>query len=413
MSLVRRSACLVIPVEIEHPPAWTRGPLPVSSLWPSSAPQARLANIDARLRYFESRVCQLLYGTESHPVRWHRVCEMPIGNASIIAVELLLTSSNFTNAQGLAVLHLQLGPNPVVDLASLSDLTSSGTETSNRHRFQSALSEGVRISTRTRRAFTVGYVTFSDMPPSIMSSMYDAWPPKDQWLWSVASATPLSEFPPDVEDESLFSGRIRLSADWQSLVLRNGISFVGTRPDSGRTDSFHAAAQIYVHSIYLDVLLIGRIQADALNELANRIANIDMSNFGAKQLVSLEGRLIELRQSFGQNHITAHDKGREMLERYLAQHGTSDLRSRLVEDLADSSRYVEAQLARSTNAILGLVAVLGLPFGLAYAAGALWGSSGAKGFLAWTAAAVVASFVMTKLSPVRSMLHAIGKNLES
>ncbi|TDC73547.1 hypothetical protein E1283_18885 [Streptomyces hainanensis] len=405
---MRATGCLVVPVVIGRAPAWTVGPLPSSALWPSSSPQARVADDAARLRYFEPRIAQTLYGTASGAaVRWHRVATTTWDGVTVLAVEVLRAPAGSGANHGLAVLHLRLGGDPVAELAGLRDL--SGV---NGPRWQSVLPAGTGVAPGARRASTVCHVTFDGPTPAGMSAAYDAWPARDQWLWQLASATTESVFPPDVEDASLLAGRVRFSADWQALVLRDGASFVGTTPDPGGTDTFHAAAQTYVHSIYLDVLLLGRLQADALNALANQIADVPLPRFGAGGLQAVEGRLIELRRAFGRDVITAHDKGNEILDRYVTQHRVPELRARLVEDLTDSARFVEAAAARSTNAALGLVAVLGLPFGLSYAAGALWGANGVRGLLVWTGVAVALSLVLTTLSPVRAMLRDLGNRLE-
>ncbi|WP_405580693.1 hypothetical protein [Streptomyces sp. NBC_01190] len=366
----------------------------------------------ARLNYFESRVAQTLYGGQGPAVRWHRESSACPADAAVAAVEILQAPAFSGERTGLAVLHLRFGADPVGDLAGLCDLSSSPAGAANRSRLQALMPDGVTIPSQVRRASTLAHVTFGGAAQPTMSPAYGSWPARDQWLWCLASAAPESLFPPDPEDPSLFEGRVRFSADWQALVLRDGVAFVGTSPDPGGENVFHAAAETYVHSIYLDVLLLGRMQANALNTLANQIATIGLDRLGAGQLEVLEGRLIELRRTFGRDHITAHGKGNEILRQYFAQHRVPELRARLVDDLADTARYVEAAGARSVNAVLGLVTVLGLPFGLSYAAGALWGGSGARSFAVWTAVGAVASLAAVLLPPVRAMLRAISRRID-
>ncbi|MFF1871715.1 hypothetical protein [Kitasatospora herbaricolor] len=345
-------------------------------------------------------------------MRWHRELAAPTGDVALVALELLRAPAVLQDHGGLAVFHLRLGADPVADLAELRDLSAATAGTTNRDRYQALLPEGVIILPQALRASTLAHVTFSDSVPSTMSHAYDSWSPRDQWLWGLASATSESSFPPDPEDLAVFRDRVHFSADWQALVLRDGVSFVGMTPDSGGPDTFHAAAETYVHSIYLDVLLLGQLQVNALNALANQVANISLDRLGAGKLESLEGRLIELRRAFGRDNITAHGKGNEILGKYFQQRGIPELRARLVDDLADSARYVEAGRTRSVNAVLGLVTVLGLPFGLSYAAGALWGESSARSFAIWTAVAGLISLATMLLSPVRSMLRTISRRID-
>ncbi|NED82487.1 hypothetical protein G3I76_20605, partial [Streptomyces sp. SID11233] len=84
----------------------------------------------------------------------------------------------------------------------------------------------------TRRAWTLCHLTGTTGTwPALPGLSATGWETRDQWLWRLASATPPRDFPPDPEDRTLFAGRVRFSADWQALVLRDGAAFLGTSPD--------------------------------------------------------------------------------------------------------------------------------------------------------------------------------------
>lgn len=404
LSLVRKTGCVIVPITVEREPDWKTGPLSATHVWAAAAPEAGTFDEQARLHYFEPRVARTLYGDQSTVVRWHRDEPEQLGAVTVLATEVLRAPAVVQEKSGYAVFHVRFAADPTAELSRLRDLS----DTAHHADVQALLPPGTRIAPHAR-ARTLAHVTFDSAVPTLMGSAYATWPARDQWLWCLASATPESVFPPDTEDPALFEGRIRFSADWQALVLRDGVAFVGTSPDSGGRDTFHAAAETYVHTLYLDVLLLGSLHVQAFNTLANVVADLDPRSLGARRLEDLEGRLIAARRTLGGPQVTARGKGNEILRRFFDQHAVPELRSRLVDDLTDSARFVNTQGARSLNAVLGLITVLGLPFGLSYAAGAVWGVDGLAGFAACTAVAFLISCASLLLPSVRAMVRSIGQ----
>ena len=403
MPVRRSSGAVVVPVVIGRDPEWPTGPLPLSITTAAGffpRPDSPVADRSGRLTYFEPRVAEALYGSTENPCRWHTlISEDLFVDNPLRAVELLATS--LLRPAGLAIFHFELGQNPHSAISRLAVAPRT-----DRDVLMSVLPQGVTIPDQVRRGLTISFVTFGDAPPPVMPSEYDMWKPQDQWLWLMASAVPFDRYPPDPEDTDLFAGRLRLSATWQALVLRDGIAFVGTTADSGATTGFHASAQMFTHSLYLDVLLLGALQISAYNELSNRLARLDTLRLAPGLLADLEERLIEVRNVLGADHVTVRGHGNELLERYRAQHRAPQLLARLVEDLTASARYVEAVGARQFNAVLGLITVLGLPFGLSYAAGALWGDGGTTLFLSSTGAAAALALALVVIFPqVRGLLR--------
>lgn len=396
----RSSACVVFDVELAVGPLpveWAEGPLP-ALLTDGSA-----ADRDRRLTYFEPRVGESLFGAPGRPARWHVRRPADADEPAVEAMELLRVPEAAgldDRSAGLAVLHVRLGDDPPAELAALAELPTD------RARSARLLPSGVRVANSTTRAWTLTHVTFEqEQPPTVMPAAYAAWGARDQWLWLLASRSPLERFAPDPEDTDLFAGRVRFSADWQALVLRDGAAFVGTSPDPGGDDTFHATAAHYVHTIYLDVFLLGRLQYLGANSLANTVSALSARESDANRLLRLEGHLIELRRALWSSHITSRGKANELLERFQEQHRLDQLLSHTGVGLAETARYVEAARSRRTSVALGLLSAVGLPFGMAYAAGALWGEPGLWTLLATTVAAVlltVALFVL--LPPLRGLL---------
>ena len=400
----RGSGCLISEVRILAEPGWQCGPAPIRL---PSRPEV----VDRRLRltYFEPRLQDVLYGSVEAPVRWHQLYETPklLAGVPVRAAELLRMP--FPSGQlGLAVLHVDLLDDPVESLERLSQLTSVLGRENDRAALQEFLPDGVSLSSGSKSR-TIAHVSFAGGPEPVMSARYGEWKPVDQWLWLLASASTEALFAPDPDDPVVHSGTVYFSADWKALVLRDGTAFVGMSPDPGG-DCFHALAEVHVHSIYLDALLVGCMQLYALNGMANRMAETDTARLDSNVLADLENHLINVRRRLWFSHITVRGKGNEVLRQFQIQHALPALLEDIVSELADAGRLVETLTNRSLNAALGLLTVLGLPVGVAFSAGAVWGSPHPQLFLMSTLAAVAGGAVLMVVVPhTRRMLTTIWR----
>lgn len=404
MRLKRSSGCLIFEVRISAEPDWRPGPAPVRL-----PRRSEVADRDLRLTYFEPRLQDVLYGSVVVPVRWHDLHETPrlLAEAPVRSVELLRMPLS-GDGLGLAILHVDLLDDPVGTLERLSQLTSRWGDESGRAALRALLPDGVSLSPGAK-ARTVAHVSFSDGPEPVMSAPYGGWKPVDQWLWLLASACTEARFAPDPDDPTVRSGTVYFSADWKALVLRDGTAFVGMSPDPGG-DCFHALAEAHVHSIYLDALLVGCMQLYALNEVANRIAETDTAKLDSEVLAGLEYSLMNVRRRLWFSHITVRGKGNEVLRQFQDQHSLPALLEGIVSELADAGRLVDTLTSRSLNAALGLLTVLGLPVGVAFSAGAVWGNPHPRLFLLSTLAAVAGAAALVAVVPqTRQMLTALWR----
>ncbi|MFD5492947.1 hypothetical protein ACFYY3_32135 [Streptomyces sp. NPDC001812] len=412
MAVQRGTACVVFDIETDGTnveaspgtspaPRWTGGPLRLPM-------GGGVTDRERRLTYFEPRVAESLYGTAERPSRMHRrlpSAPAPRDRPAVEAVELLRLPPVIaadTPGRGIAVLHVRLSGDPLDELARIGDLVAM------RDEYGQLLPAGVRPVLSARRAWTLCHVTFTDgRPPEVMPPEYSGWGARDQWLWLLASATPFSRFPPDPEDDGLFAGRVRFSADWQALVLRDGAAFLGTSPDSAGEDGFHPAAEVLAHTIYLDAFLLGRLQVLGVNFLANALAGLRAHETQARRLLALEGRQIELRRALWSSHITVHGKANELLERFQQQHRLPELLSQTGTGLADAARYVETSRARRSGLAVALLSTVGLPFAIFYSAAALWGEPTPRTLLTSTVAALVVTLLLfAVLPPLRGLVSA-------
>ncbi|MEO3750619.1 hypothetical protein [Streptomyces sp. B6B3] len=402
---------MIYEVRLGTDPCWRSGALPLRVPTRSEAADHQL-----RLTYFEPRLREALYGSAEAPVRWFRLFEPRerLAGAGVQGIEVLRMPL-VGGELGLAVLHVELTDptdprrDPVVVLEDLARLSTATAEESDcRRKLEELLPNGVQLTPGDSRARTVAHVTFTDAPDRVMSDHYGDWSPADQWLWLLASASTEARFAPDPEDASVRSGAVLFSADWKALVLRDGMAFVGTSPDSGEEREFHSSAEVYVHSIYLDALLVGCMQLYALNDVANNVAGVQAEQFDPEVLAGLEYRLMHVRRRLWFSHITVHGKGNELLRQFQAQHALPTLLENIISELADAGRLVDALTNRSVNAALGLLTVIGLPVGVAFAAGALWTEPHPGLFLVSVLAAAVGAIALTTVvQPARQMLRTL------
>jgi hypothetical protein len=377
----------VIDVSLPGAPPWTVGPYPGQHL---------VAAESHRLDYLEPRVVEALYGLDPAPARWHRTTEAELAGADVHAVEILRTPLSGVDA-ALAILHVTL---PQDALAALTRLAGHPAEA------RRLLPENATVTGQ--RAQTISHLTFAGGVPTVLPDRYAGWPAAHQWLWLAASATPVTTYPPDPDDPNLFDGLVHLSADWRALVLRDGVAFVGVTEDPGGDQAFHAFAESYVHSIYLDVFLLGRMQVGALHHLSNGLGRLRVGDVAARALYRQEHQMMEVRRTLWSQHITLHGHANDLIEKYQAQHRLPQLLQLVASDLTDMSRLVEASTSRSVNAGLGLLTVLGLPFGIAYAGGAVFADQSPLLFAVCTGIAVVlAGLLLTLFAPLRRMVDAL------
>jgi hypothetical protein len=349
-----------VPVNFEDVTAitWLTGPLPLTM--PQGGHVVEVTK-ELRLTYFRSRVLTAIYER-----RWHRLRDQPLSCANLFGLELAALPDDLQLRSGVAIYHLSLAEQDINSLARLSRLEGSPTARATRDQLQAQLPLGVTIEEGTRRAWTVAHTTFADGSPSPLDPQL-SWAPADQWLWVTASMTPLEDYPPSPDDESLLTSRIRLSRDWDALVLRDGVGYVGTTVDDGDPANFHAVAAALVHTVYLDIFLLTRLQLLAMNALADQLAQAGLTSHDRGVLNNLEMRLASFRKSLWWESVSVYGRANQLLETAQGQLGLPKLMSQIIADLRDIASFVEARAVRRTNALLALLTVVGLPFGLTYA----------------------------------------------
>jgi hypothetical protein len=334
---------------------WRPGPLPVP------LPDGGHADRAARATYFQARTAGSLYGPAdgSPESRWHRAADgARIREGSVLGIELLgfpryNTAPEAADGTGhptgtpgryLCVLHLALDPgNPVGALTAAVRLNPDDqTCAGRRDRYADLAGSGFQIPAAVRRALSVSMMTFrGDLRPPPGAPRQ--WTAANGWLWTAASATPLQQFCPDPEDPCVLDGLVYLSSSWRALVLRDGVGFVGLVPDTGSDFSFFAWGESYVRSLYTDVALLAALERDALDDFANRLAQIGNRFERSAEFRRLVNEVTEFRNLFWWEAVTRHGNANSILEQLHAAHRTPRLFSRVVADLDAFRQQVEAQ----------------------------------------------------------------------
>lgn len=203
----------------------------------------------------------------------------------------------------------------------------------------------------------------------------------DQMLWMFASATPLDRFTPD--PSAPLPPKTLLSASWRCLVLRDGVAFVGLRPDS--SDEFlRNVAPGLVRSIYTDAILLGLLQRLAYHGIADELADLS-ADAGASRLRSVERRLSTIRNTVWGAHTTSHGFANDILRAYQDQQRLHELVDEVHVELADAARLAELDSSRRVELLLTVLTVVSAAAALA----AVWTGSGVP----WVAGTVGGSAV--------------------
>jgi hypothetical protein len=357
-------ACLVFPASwnADDEPdecGWRPGPLPIpipaTSAQGTRAGAARVADREARATYFAPRVHDQLYGTtdpaaKDAPKRWHRTLETGAqdeGGSRVQAWELLTHEAGL----GIAVAHVQLGADAAPALAALTVTRGPG-----RQWLESALDDQLKLAPERPRVISHLLWAGEEMPEpydsvAVINSL-KKWNTVERWEWFLASGLGPEDVLPDTQDPNLRAGQVWLSRDWQALVLRDGMAYValtpyGPGPAGERT--FHDPARVYVRSIYLDVLLLGILQLNAVREYADAVSRVRIDDEPvelAKGVEDLEAGLFRLRTGLWWRDVTrSGGPARDLLNAFQRQHHLPDLYTQIVADLTDMSRYVQARRA--------------------------------------------------------------------
>jgi len=329
----------------------------------------QLADEEARASYFDLRACFALYGGDE-TIRWSRFAteDESRNGFRTLALELLrlpeLPGETEEAANALLVIHGDLvAERPVETLYELARLAWPKGRANDDWLVGLANSAA---DLRPGRATTATFFTPATQLPAgfPIDQDYSDWSLAEQWLWLLASSTPFDRYPPTPGARlDLLSGTVFLSRDWRGLVLRDGIAFLGLRTDGGSEDPFFNDAEVYFRTIYLDALLLGIVQRKSVGQIADALACLEDPLGKPDQLYVLHRHLLEVRNRYWWQHVTAAGPASDILDQYQRQHRLEELSSQIFVELAEYAGQMQAASSERTNALLGLLTLVGIPVG--------------------------------------------------
>lgn len=364
-------AVVIIPVTLPKLPAlsaksgWSGGPLPLER-------NKIVASTKNRSTFFHARVAKELYGDAEGRVRVHRQArdDEYLAGLEVLAVELLKMPGLGSRPCGFVAVHLELGGDPVTALSRVRQLRGGEFVAGGG---LDLLTDGLATAPGTVRTSTVSLVTYSaQLPAPPFGSGYTKWSDVEQHLYQLATATPATEVSPD--PGSTPPPSTEMSRTWRAMVVRNGIAFLGQVPDDGGEPFFsNGSAELYVRSLYTDVLLLGLMQNVALDELAEALVEDGGPHVSrVETLRDLESRLNQFRMRLWWQHLTAHGAANDLVRAYQAQHHLAELLAQVIADLTDAARLQGIIEGERSARALDVISKVGLPAGAVIGLTPVW-----------------------------------------
>jgi hypothetical protein len=362
-TFLRRLAIVVVPVDLFELPAWEPGPLPLMQ-------DGVVASADLRRSYFNERSATALYG----PGRMHRGVGLEHGRVRscdqfvVDGVELLGVPAGGGRRNALLAVHGEVLADGLGFVETLARIGHLGTGASPSRSFLDELLGGCgSVMSGLTQATTIALATPAGaLETPIESPGYDGWSADLQWLWMLASATPPGDYlPARQEQEELLDSLILLSASWQVLVLRDGAAFVGSGIDMSSAYRLSPNAEFHFRTVYLDALLVAQAQRLQLTRIADELAALADPMIDPGPLLRLERELTAFRNVYWWQHLGPQWHANKLLHAYQEKHGISELFEQVAEELGDYSRKAQTAATQRTEALVGVLAVVGLPLGAA------------------------------------------------
>lgn len=214
-------------------------------------------------------------------------------------------------------------------------------------------------------------------------------PLSDEVLYSIISGNDLRKKRPSAQRLNSLDF-VEKSGGWRCLVMRDGMAC--TIP----SDADAELIRIYFHSIFMDPMLLARLQIDGVTLLQSDFLVQDMSK--VEPLLALELAVFDFRRKVWSDHLSSKKTSPrdELLRTFQKQYELNSEVQALTEDVIDSSRLVSTIQARDlresqerTQQLIQYLTALFVPPGLTYTAAAVLSDPSPASFIASTITGVV------------------------
>ncbi|QKW06320.1 hypothetical protein HUT18_07800 [Streptomyces sp. NA04227] len=376
-SLHRRDVVLVVAVRMDRAPgeAFVAGPL--ERRWRVGRPNEVVSNTARRTSYTNPQLVPLLWAPD---LRWHKECPAEVVSPAgfrLRALELISLSTSMStaladmetpaSANAVALLHGILpaaGPSELPKALQFSaNIDAHHRQGEQRDWVSAQLPSGCRLA-ETEREMVHGVLVTPRHELPILHADLELGA-SDQWLWKMLYAT---EYAPPIEaEEELRELRLRLPTAVRGVAGSRGVSLAGTSPDPNPAQPAHYqyydATSFHLATLYSDALALACLQRIVLDAFGREVARMGESEPRRRKVGQLERDLLVFRRSYW-----AADFGRQAVSTAIVQNfqrdcGLPEALQSLVSDLGELARQVQAAETETTNAILGLLAAIGVPLG--------------------------------------------------
>lgn len=386
---VRQQLAVVLPVRVAADPPWPAGPLP----W---VLDGRPADTAARQGLFTPAAARALYER-----RWHRTVTVTEGPLRLDGMEILRTPSARSPERALAVLHFTAPAAPLLPLlrAVSGRRQSTDPDPLTGALAPAALLAGVADTGAPAAPFALSRpytVVFFTPDARLTAALRDPETGElplcaDRLLRALASRAAPADIPMAPEYlPGLPAQSHRITADWSTLVLRQGAAFLGHRPDTGSGDFFDHAAH-NARGVYLDAILLGTAQRDHIDELTDDLSAVFRGPGLARRVAALEQRIALFRSTYWRQHLNAHGPANDVLLAFQSAYRLPGRFAQILAEAADYARLVQTQESQQIAGALGVLTILGLPLSTALAILQVLGDSSALHLVLALAAALAAT----------------------
>lgn len=234
---------------------------------------------------------------------------------------------------------------------------------------EEALPPGYEVARNQREAVYLCLITSrTGLPPLNEWSARRGLDVPDQWLLHLYEA---SQKPADTD---LDAKKIPLVGGLSGVLGLRGLVAVGTEQDvvtPGYDVSYYAGSSYRHRTVYADVLVLAQLQDLLLDALDAEVELAARSAPDRRRIFRLERDLLVFRRSYLGADFGRKEMPGAILRRWQKEADTQAKSQALREDLTELARQVQTSETETTNAILGLIAAIGLPMatGLAIWAG--------------------------------------------
>ena len=392
--LQRAAISMQIPVTMLRAPGpdWRGGPY--ANQWRRGTSRVVSGDRVGRRKYLNEGLDEILYEK-----RWHKIAP-PVpavpshDGLRVKAIEVWGMPTTAPRPNGMLIVHLAIDPSVNV-LEAINQVVNHNPSHGGpmREWLNVIVSPWARVLSSHRRAQHVSLVTSSAeiMPDTPLTKVGDKINGHNLWLTSLIAS---GRYGPDVDMMTGAGVFVAMSNRIRGLVGRNGIGLVGLLPDNGESSGEqgfdYGGLEFFAEGLYTDTLLLAQLQRVLLGELRDELTDAMSRGATKDDLQKLERRLLEFRRQYWRTDFAPQGSQDDFL---VAYHSTNSLPGQLDEFASQLSEYasqvqrVEQEL---TNAVLGIIAIIGLPFTVMIA---IWDGIGNESVFQLPCALMIASIL--------------------